>query len=197
MPYSMTEMQKSDLKELKSFTDRAIGEGYYSVAELENIWSQSQGQDHNGQIRGCSFLLRDNGQILGMRFTYPPGNWEKGKGSGANKGLTQNKWPFDIQQTAYFQSLFLDSSIQGKGWGAKLSLKSIEALKQVGAKGVVCHSWKESPNNSSSRYLEKLGFKVIAEHPLYWKDIDYNCTRCGSPPCQCTAVEMYLRLDAQ
>lgn len=191
MSYAIEALQQSELGALKSFTDRSIGQGYYSAQELEDIFERSFGVDATGTKHMCSFLLKEAGKILGVRITYPPGLWNHGKG----KGLTQQKWPFQLSQTAYFQSLFLDESTQGKGLGAKLSAKSLEVLKSLGARGVVCHSWKESPHNSSSRYLEKMGFVVLAEHPKYWKDVDYNCTRCGSPPCQCTALEMYLRLD--
>jgi hypothetical protein len=191
--FLITPLQESDLKELKKFTDRAIGRGYYSMEEIENIFVQSTVNGEDGSRTMCSFLLKHGEQIEGVRITYPPGQWTHGKGN----GLTQQKWPFPIQQTAYFQSLFLGDAAQGKGWGGMMSVRSIEVLKKLGARGVVCHSWKESPNNSSSKYLEKMGFRVLAEHPLYWKDVDYNCTRCGSPPCQCTALEMYLRLDGQ
>jgi len=29
----------------------------------------------------------------------------------------------------------------------------------------------------------------VIEHPLYWIDVDYECTRDGKP-CRCTAIEM-------
>jgi len=199
MSFSMEALQFKDLEELKSFTDRAIGDGYYTLKELQDIFEKSKAFDPAGVERSCSFLLKKKGQIHGVRITYPPGKWSHGKGQGQSKsqsdGLTQGKWPFALKDTAYFQSLFLDETTQGQGLGAKLSQKSIEVLKILGARGVVCHSWKESPHNSSSRYLEKMGFVVLAEHPKYWKNVDYNCTRCGAPPCQCTALEMYLRLD--
>ena len=195
-------LEYSDLKELKIFTDREIGEGYYSEKELEEIFEKSSGADRNGKPLMCSLLLREEakthkvadtlaeapGEICGTRFTYPPGKWSRGKG----EGLNPSKWPRSLDQTGYFQSLFLSHGVQGHGWGAKLAYASIEVLKKAGAAGVVCHSWKESPNNSSLKYLEKMGFKKIAEHPLYWQHVNYNCTRCLKPPCQCTAVEMYL-----
>lgn len=139
----------------------------------------------------CSLLLEgENGEILGVRISYPPENWKKGKG----QGLCPNKWPHALSDTAYFQSLFISKDIQGQGWGGRLSKEALIALKNVGAKGVVCHSWKESPNDSSTRYLKKLGFKLITEYPEYWSAVDYRCTRCGEPPCRCTAQEMYLSL---
>lgn len=184
-------LSESDLPALKVFTDEQIGAGYYSEAELREIFAKSKASD----TRMCSFLLKMGAEILGVRFTYPPGRWSHGKGQGqglGGRGLHPEKWPHSLNETAYFQSLFLSAKVQGQGWGAKLSQASIDVLKTVGARGVVCHSWKESPFNSSSRYLEKMGFKIIAEHPLYWSEVNYNCSRCLKPPCQCTALEMYF-----
>lgn len=177
-----------DLPAVKDFTDREIGQNYYSLDELKDIYARSL---KDGIM--CSLLIENSeGEVKGIRLSYPAGLWESGKG----KGLHPEKWPFPRQQTAYFQSLFLSPDLQGQGWGGKVSQEALRLLRQTGAKGVVCHSWKESPNNSSTRYLQKLGFETIAEHPLYWSKLDYNCTRCGKPPCQCTALEMYLRIDS-
>ncbi len=203
--FSIEPFSESDLPKLKQFTDQAIGEGYYSDEELRDIFKRSfgpgagSGGGSAGEPKMCSLLLKskaasgaspDDSEILGVRFTYPPGNWNHGKG----RGLNPEKWPHALKDTAYFQSLFLSEKIQGQGWGSKLSEASIAVLKSIGAKGVVCHSWKESPGNSSSKYLLKMGFKPLAEHPLYWSEVDYNCTRCLKPPCQCTAIEMYYEI---
>lgn len=179
-------IQKNDLEKIQEFTDFEIGQGYYSNSEIKSIFERSLKQ---GVM--CSFLLVEGESICGIRFSFPHGNWQHGKG----QALATHLWPHPIQETAYFQSLFLSSKFQGDGWGGKLSQESLKALKKIGARGVVCHSWKESPNNSSTRYLQKLGFRHICEHPLYWKDVPYNCTRCHKPPCQCTAIEMYLDLE--
>jgi hypothetical protein len=177
----------SDLNHLKNFTDQEIGEGYYSLDELTDMFARSQ---LNGTM--CSFVLVDGSEILGIRLTFPPGKWKSGKG---DSGLSSELWPHPRENTAYFQSLFLANKAQGAGWGGKLSKSSLAVLKQLHCQGVVCHSWQESPNNSSTRYLQKLGFQKIKAHPLYWQDVPYNCTRCKKPPCQCTAVEMYLDLE--
>jgi GNAT superfamily N-acetyltransferase len=199
MRYEMVPLSEKDLGRLKAFTDLAIGAGYYSEAELKDIFQRSSA---NGVM--CSFLLVGDGpataagessagEILGVRFTYPPGNWSHGKG----EGLSPDHWPQAKSDTAYFQSLFLSDKIQGQGYGSKLSQASIDVLKEIGAKGVVCHSWKESPGGSSTKYLEKMGFQKIKEHPLYWQHVDYNCTRCLKPPCQCTAIEMYYEIPRE
>lgn len=185
--HSISPLLPRDKEALKLFTDQEIGEGYYSLSDLDDVLTRSQKKDVM-----CSYVLKNPvGAIAGVRFTYPPGQWSHGKG----KGLKPELWPHAIEVTAYFQSLFISGSLQGQGWGGRLSEQSIQTLKEIGAKGIVCHSWKESPNDSSTRYLKKLGFEILAEHPLYWSEVDYNCTRCLKPPCQCTALEMYLNLE--
>lgn len=177
-------LKKSDIDSVKKFTDQAIGTNYYSVPELEDIYQKSL---FNSTM--CTLVLEIEGLIQGVRITYPPGKWSKGKG----KGLSPALWPHEMDHTAYFQSLFIAPDLTGHGYGKQMSLKAIEILKDIGAQGIVCHSWKESPNDSSGRYLRSMGFTLVATHPLYWKEVDYVCTRCGNP-CLCTAEEMYLDL---
>lgn len=204
--FEMVPLRLEDLGRLKEFTDCKIGAGYYSDSEIEDIFRRSTPTTTtpeadlslpSDQQKMCSFLLKKDGEILGVRFSFPPGRWSHGKGHGENFGLTPAKWPFAMNETGYFQSLFLDDRVQGQGWGARLSEKSAEVLRAAGAKGIVCHSWKESPGGSSTKYLLKMGFQPITEHPLYWQHVDYNCTRCLKPPCQCTAIEMYYEIPRE
>ncbi len=188
--YRIRPLKTQDLEALREFTDREIGAGYYSQHELENVYRQSQ---VNGVM--CSLIVEvehgpSAGEIAGVRISYPPGQWQHGKGH----GLKPELWPHSQSETAYFQSLFLSQVLQGQGWGGRVSREAIRILKAVGAKGIVCHSWKQSPHNSSTRYLQKLGFETVAEHPEYWRDVLYDCTVCLKPPCRCTAQEMYLDL---
>ena len=175
-----------DIEKVKNFTDEEIGQGYYSFLQLQEAQKKSIVVGSNS-----SFLLVDekNHQVKGLRLAFPPGNWHRGKG----KNLRDDLWPHLLKNSAYFQSLFLAKDVQGQGWGPKLSEKSIAVFKDLGAKGIATHCWKESPSNSSLKYLEKVGFKKIIEHPLYWFEVDYNCPIDGYP-CRCTAIEMYLTL---
>ena len=181
------EFLASDIEEVKKFTDIAVGMGYYSVEELAE--NQKKSIASNGAI--CSFVLVDpaDNSVHGLRLAYPPGNWEHGKGS----HLRPDLWPTKIEETGYFQSLFVSNLLQGRGWGPKLAERSIQVFKSLGAKGIVAHCWKESPNNSSLKYLENIGFKTIIEHPNYWINVNYVCTRDGYP-CRCTAIEMHMSI---
>ena len=178
---------ESDVPAVQKFTDTEIGEGYYSVEEL--VVNQKKSVATDGTI--CSFLLIDESTetVKGLRLAFPPGNWSHGKGV----QLRADLWPHPIEKTAYFQSLFLARDVQGQGWGPKLSNESLTAFRKLKAFGIATHSWLQSPNNSSVKYLEKMGFKKIMEHPLYWVNVNYVCTLDGKP-CRCTAVEMYLTL---
>lgn len=184
-------LQLGDLEAVRVFADRTIGKNYYSPEDLEEIWKKSQA---NGIM--CSFVLAEKAlaetpeTIHGIRLTYAPGKWNKGKG----KHLRPDLWKVPPDQVGYFQSLFIDPESRGGGWGPALSEASTEALRKLGAKAIVTHAWKESPDNSSIRYLERFGFVSVISHPNYWFEVDYECTRDGKP-CRCTAEEMLKRLD--
>lgn len=182
------EFYPTDIEQVKKFTDITIGVGYYSISEL--IEFQKKSIATTGDI--CSFVLIEpnTSEIMGLRLAFPPGNWDHGKGS----KLRPDLWPTKLSETAYFQSLFISPKLQGQGWGPKLATKSLEKFKKLKAAAVVAHCWKESPNNSSYKYLKNLGFTTIIEHPNYWIDVDYVCTRDGKP-CKCTAIEMHLNLS--
>jgi GNAT superfamily N-acetyltransferase len=178
-------LQKDDLPFVKVFTDRKIGENYFTLPELEEALVKSTSNDIM-----CSFVLVDaHHTIHGLRLAYPPGSWTKGKG----KRLRTDLWNVPQEKVAYFQSLFLSEEAQGQGWGPQLSAAAIEAFRKLGALAIVTHAWKESPNNSSLKYLTKQSFTSVATHPEYWIDVDYECVLDGKP-CRCTAEEMILHL---
>lgn len=137
------------IDEVKIFTDIHIGLNYYSKEDLQEICKKSILNGENS-----SFLLLKDNQIKGIRLAYMPGNWSKGKGS---EGLSPSSWSnFSIDELGYFQSLFLAQDFIGQGWAPVLANLSIAAIKKAGGQGILTHSWLESPNNSSRKYLEKL-----------------------------------------
>lgn len=182
------ELTLKDLPAVKNFADQNIGLNYFSLAELTEGLKKSSSQG-----RVCSFVLVDESkapeQILGLRLTYAPGLWTQGKGA----QLRPDLWRVPADKAAYFQSLFIAEEIQGQGWGPRLTAASLKVLKDLQTQAVITHAWKESPNNSSIRYLLKQGFQSIATHPLYWFSLDYECVLDGRP-CRCTAEEMILYL---
>jgi len=183
-----TPLESQNPSEIIQFCDRNIGEGYFTAEDIETIRLQSEKDGKN-----CSFLAYHDNEIIGIRFTYAPGkDWSV---LFDENDLLVDRWPGAKKQAAYFKSLYIDQKYQGLGIGQALSNKSIQVIKQLGGRFIISHCWKESPNNSSQRYFSKMNFESIGEHPKFWSKIDYNCTRCQRPPCQCTALEMVRILD--
>jgi ribosomal protein S18 acetylase RimI-like enzyme len=180
-------LEQKDLAAVKAFTDRTIGANYFSLKELEECYQKSLSENVM-----CSFVLVNERGVQGLRLAYPPGRWSHGKG---NK-LRPDLWKVPLEKVGYFQSLFIAPEAQGAGWGPKLSAAAIAGFRKLGTQAIVTHAWKESPNNSSIRYLTKFGFQSVATHPEYWIDVDYECVLDGKP-CRCTAEEMIKYLDEE
>jgi ribosomal protein S18 acetylase RimI-like enzyme len=175
----------SDLPVLLDFTDQWIGKSYYSEKDLEQIYRQS---NLNGM--NSSLIAWHNNKIKGIRFSLAPGQWID-----SSSKIYSDRWGVAQNKAGYFKSLFICDEFQRMGLGSTLSHQSIEILKNMGAEAVVCHSWLESPNNSSQKYLKNNGFKEVGRHLNFWYSIDYQCPRCWPDRCICTAVEMLLVFD--
>lgn len=184
--FTLTPLEESKLQEVKDFGDRWIGTGYFSDDELLEIYQASlfEGQS-------VSYLAYKAQQLVGIRLSLAPKRWDKL----ITKGLSEGKWRVSRAEVGYFKSLFIASSAQGQGLGKKLSELSQFGLENAGAKAILCHSWLESPKNSSYNYLTSFGFELVTEHEKYWYDVDYHCTRCGPQKCICTAAEMIKYLE--
>ena len=176
---------ESDLEKVQQFTDRWIGKDYYGHSELKDALEKGRRGDIN-----ASFLARSGEEVVGVRLTYAPGTWIESSTEIFKKGLSKKDWKVSPLRMGYFKSLFVHGDYQGRGIGKDLSKKALSVLKEMGAEAVLCHSWMESPQNTSQRYLLKMGFQKIKEHPKFWYEIDYFCPRCGPSRCVCTAGEM-------
>ncbi len=164
-----------------SFCDEWIGKDYFSKDDLSLIYESSIVGGLN-----CSFLAVEDGEIAGVRLCHAPNQFPKN----LLTKCTPKKWKVSLGEAGYFKSLFISKRFQGKGIGSKLSRLSLQKFEEMGAKAVVCHSWLESPGNSSQKYLLKFGMEPVADHPNYWADVDYLCSGCQKKPCICTAREM-------
>ncbi len=185
LDFTIRSLRKEDINELKSFTDQWIGRDYYGEEELSQVLEASELDGES-----ASFGAWSEGQLAAARLSFAPGRWDKL----ITRGLTPKSWPCSEKDMAYFKSLFVAEKFQCQGLGRSLSGASLEVLKRMGAKAVLCHSWLESPGNSSQRYLLAMNFKEVARHEKFWFPIDYECTRCAPERCVCTAAEMVLDL---
>ena len=185
-------LEISDITATLAFTDQWIGVNYYSSTEMQEILAISCQGSKNASLG--AFAKSSNGEghnLVGVRLTFAPGAWITKKG----RGISPDLWQVGPERVAYFKSLFVRPDFQQLGIGRQLSEKSIAILQEMGARAIVCHSWLESPRNSSQAYLSKMGFTCVAVHPMFWHEIDYLCTRCAPGRCVCTAMEMIKYLN--
>lgn len=182
MSFKIIPLDPSWIDAFIAFTDLNIGAGYYRKKDVETLIARNQ------PINTSFLLIDEAGQIRGVRVSFPPGKWIDLVGP---ERLFLSLWGHAPEKVGYFKSLFVDKNLQGQGWGPKLSGLAIQQMKTAGAQAVVTHSWKESPNNSSTRYLESIGFKVLGMQGNFWAKVDYLCTGCNVKPCTCSADEMY------
>lgn len=181
MDFTIIPLNEDILEQVRLFTDKWIGTNYFSLEELKDIYQKSMKDGES-----ASFVAFYGDEIAAVRLTFAPGQWIDEK----TRGLTKEEWGMAENHMAYFKSLFVSGDYQQQGLGKTLSNKSIEILKSMGAKAILCHSWLESPGNSSQRYLQRMGFSDVATHEKFWYPVDYHCTRCGPQRCVCTAIEM-------
>lgn len=178
---SLRAMQLEDAATVSLLADRLAGVDYYPP-DLVRAYIERA----TTPLATTAYVALKGARMVGFRFAFPPGRWQAGRG----RGLTPTRWPHPLEATAYFQSCFVDPDCMGTGLGRKLALLALTDLEHLGARAVVAHSWKESPHDSSRRYLNRLGFHRVAEHPGYWAEVDYLCSGCQTRPCVCTALEM-------
>ncbi|MEC9073014.1 MAG: GNAT family N-acetyltransferase [Myxococcota bacterium] len=187
MDIRIRRMEEADVDGVSLLADRLVGSSYYTPDLVREYRRRSSaGHDVFSYVAETT-----DGELVAFRFVLPAGRWSGGRG----KGLSPERWPADLSDTAYFQSCFVDDRCMGKGIGRRLAWQAMDDLKRAGTRAVVAHSWKESPHGSSLRYLTRLGFQPVAEHLEYWKEVDYVCRRCGEP-CLCTAIEVVMDLEA-
>ena len=178
-------LELEDILEVKALTDLLIGKDYYSYMDLARL--HKNGLFKKTQL---SFVIKDKNTIVGCRLTLAPGTWID------SKKVDPNSWDVNNNDNvAYFQSVFLKKEYMGKGMGSKVSKHVLNLLRNLKVEAVVCHSHLESINNSSQKYLLKLGFQNLNTYQDFWKEVDYDCSTCCKETCVCSASEMIYYLE--
>lgn len=169
-----------------AFMDEQVGENFLKQEDIVQYQKYSQLGNEN-----TSFVAVYEGQLVGLRITFAHPDWIN---EYRNK-LTRDQWPETYDKIAYFKSNFISKDFQGHGIGSNLAKLALDILKKHQYQAISCHSWLESPQSSSLRYLQKLGFIPIKKHEKFWQHIDYKCNSCWLDRCDCSAMEMLLKIS--
>ncbi|MEO0337140.1 MAG: GNAT family N-acetyltransferase [Pseudomonadota bacterium] len=184
--YQFYPLQKSFLGAINVLGDQIFGDDYLLQIGLEDDWEKIAQLLHP-----VSMVVAKESHICAVRISYPPGQWGHLM---AYKKSHPELWPSPSEQVAYFKLSMVHPDHRNQGLGREMANLAVGSLKSLGAKGVVTHSWNESPGGSSAGYVNKLGFHKIAEIPGFWAEYIYSCLECNQDPCECTASEMYLAI---
>ena len=119
-------LNESDLKKVQQFTDRWIGQNYYSFEELQDAFVKGQ----QGSLN-ASFIALSGDEVVGIRLTYAPGTWIENSTKIFKAGLSLKDWKIASEKMGYFKSLFVHGEYQGQGLGKTLSNKALAILKDM------------------------------------------------------------------
>jgi predicted N-acetyltransferase YhbS len=184
MQYRIRNIELKDVNPILEFSDKWIGKNYFQKSELRQILLRGQVENLNASL----VAVDNDGKIIAIRLTMAPEEWHEDETY--SPFIKPHMWKVPINQVAYFKSLFVAKKYQKLGIGKELSERSIEILKKMGAKAIICHSLVESAENSNSKYLRSMKFESVATHQQFWFYKNYQCSGCTPFPCSCQAEEM-------
>lgn len=174
----------ADFAAVVTLANHVHGAGYLTEKALADMVQQGIKQ----QLSAC-FLAKIAQRVVGYRISFAAGQWQP------DKWCSPSAWPVAIEDMAYFKSVAVHPDMQAQGIGQALLQRSIQVLKQQGAKAGLAHLWCQSPHNSAVRYFSKAGGQLINRHENRWQHLSaqgYHCPRCGKVCC-CSAAEMVLQ----
>lgn len=178
--YTTSPLELEHITAVLNLSEEQMGKGFLSQKDLLAFINCP---NRFGQV------VLDNGRVLGFSLMEIVDCISLAK---RMKGAEQ--WflaYFAAYEKIGYRSLTaVAASAQGQGVASCLVRSGLETLsKQV--KVVVCDAWK-SNHTHIGNILIKHGYKVLREAPNFWKEDSltqgYTCSKCGTPPCQCTAV---------
>jgi len=180
-------LQESHFAQVIKLGNEVHGAAYLTDDIITKIYRKSVKDGIN-----CSFVMldTDKSKVVGFRLTYAPTNWQ------IDQWCSTDLWNLPIEQLCYFKSSTVDAEYRCHGIAKKMLEASIQAAKQQGAKGGICHTWMQSPGNAAFLYFIKCGGQHLKTYPNRWLEdsyAGYRCIVCGVDEyCHCDAGEMIL-----
>lgn len=189
MQYRIRNVELKDVNPILEFSDKCIGKNYFQKSELRQILLRGQVENLNASL----VAVDHDDNIIGVRLTMAPEEWHEDENYSAF--IQPHKWKVPTNQVAYLKIIFVSKKFQNLGIEKELSERSIEILKKMGAKAIICHSSLERFKSSSKEYLLGMKYQTIATHQLFWFYKNYQCSECTPLQCSCQTEEMIKYLS--
>lgn len=177
-------MTAADFAAVIALGNKVHGDNYLTPDNIREYFARGQKDGRN-----LNWLAFADEQLVGVRLTFAPGQWE------IDDYCAPHKWPVSAQTMCYFKCAAIDEDFQGGGIGKSLLLHSVVEAIGLGCQAGLAHIWRQSPNNSAFEYFSRCGGELIQDYPDRWHKASvedgYYCPVCEGI-CHCTAAEMVL-----
>jgi len=176
---------QNHIPEIIELINRELGIDFITYDQIINYI-------HSKDSTVCKIALNDDTKIVGFMIGYII-NYKQFISKFKNH---LNKLPIEFSNSnnvfGCIKTIAVNSDIQGQGIGSLLCNDCVDELKKKGTTLLYGTAWKINEKINSEKMLNHFGLRALCSIPDFWKNDSilnqYECSQCGKPPCNCTAV---------
>jgi ribosomal protein S18 acetylase RimI-like enzyme len=177
----ITELKNEHISSIIDLSNEAFGYGFINTIYLTAYLSSTN--------KYCLVALNSNNQVIGFITTKT-----------TNYNDFSTSFFEDEELKKYNNISIIKQVVVNKAYQnqqiASLLLKKVLEILVVNSNVIVCIAWNNNNRIALKNILERNLFNAIKSIPNYWYadsiTNNYNCIRCGKPPCSCSA-ELYIK----
>ncbi len=180
-------ISKRDIDKILTIADEEFGAGYLGADKLNQFL-------HQDKRVALGVYLEGHQAGYALAGVYAIDEFLNGFDD-SQRGYLKN---LDKHQTIGFRhQTAVNRKYQSRGTGIKLFDATNQWLESKDPDVLVSVVWQKNVTNRVEKLLERNGFVLQEAIPGFWSEDSlskqYNCQRCGKPPCRCTA-KVYLKI---
>lgn len=177
-------LQNNHLQDITSIADMEFGEGFIPYEQLL-MW---QNDNQNSFIR----VIECNNNVVAFSISLFLQNRTFKNIFGEQVCKIPNVFFDDKNQIGLIKTIVVQKEFRGRHYGTLLCEDSFNLLKEKGSKSIIGFAWKQNNCIPAEKMFLEAGLLQICDLPNFWQEESitkkYNCSICGNPPCNCTAV---------
>lgn len=188
----LTQLYVPDVKRL---CDEALGFGFYSEKDLEQMISQP---NHFFYLLLCKKesqpYFYSSYEVIGFHYHYLCTFEEAAVAMQCDPAQMQgvvDGWE-PTQLVGVLKSIGIRQNNRGRGLAYQLNQCAIDHLTQKGAHSIWVPAWRQKQFVPEHNTLLRQGFRSLCEVPDFWHECrTLCCPVCQAPKCVCSAVIYY------
>lgn len=177
----ITELKNEHISSIIDLSNEAFGDGFINTTYLTAYLSLPNNY--------CLVALNSNNNVIGF-ITAETTNYNNFATS-----FFEDKELKKYNTISIIKQVVVDKVYQNQQIASLLLKKVLDILSDK-SDIIVCIAWNNNNRIALKNILERNLFNAIKSIPNYWRadslSNNYNCIRCGKPPCSCSA-ELYIK----